>query len=125
MNPPPLAEPAPGPARRAGWAWLGVPLLAIAAYAAVLGVGFVSDDWLLLYGGRRKGFELTSLLPPTNGGFYRPVGLILTWETGWQVWGANPLPYHVVSLLLHALTALALAAWLAEATGQRALAWGA
>jgi hypothetical protein len=100
-----------------------VPLLAVAAYARAVGVGFVSDDWLLLYAGRRKGFDLDALVPPVNGGFYRPVGSILSWELGWQLWGANPLPYHVIGVLLHALAALALAGWLATATGQRGLAW--
>src|SRR5690242_6375572 len=126
MNPPP-APPSfaarLAPRLRAGWGWVGVPLLAVATYAPALGVRFVSDDWLLLYAGRRKGFDLDALLPPVNGGFYRPVGSILSWELGWQLWGANPLPYHVLGVLLHALAALALAGWLATALGQRGLAW--
>ena len=126
MNPPlaPLSRAARlAPRLRAGWRWVGVPLLAVAAYAPALSVRFVSDDWLLLYAGRRKGFDLDALLPPVNGGFYRPVGSILSWELGWQLWGANPLPYHVLGVLLHALAALALAGCQATATGRRGPAW--
>ncbi|MBF6614066.1 MAG: hypothetical protein IVW55_13135 [Chloroflexi bacterium] len=104
------------------WYWALIPLLATAAYVTVLRIGFLSDDYVLLYGARHSGIELRTF-SPAGWVFYRPVGTILTWQIGWQLWGYNPLPYHLISLILHAATALILGLWLAEVTGKRSLGW--
>ena len=37
--------------------WAVVPLLALLAYATVLRIGFLSDDFVTMIGGRNRGFE--------------------------------------------------------------------
>jgi hypothetical protein len=106
-----------------GRRWAFVPLLAVGAYASVLGIGFLSDDFAFLGDARANGLSAQSLLPVPYGFFYRPVGMVLTWDLGWWVWGFNPLPYHLEGLLAHAGAALCLGLWLAEATARRGLGW--
>src|SRR5690349_15417311 len=98
--------------------WLLVPLLAVIAYVPVLQIGFLSDDSVLLAGGRQA-LGLQNLLPEPAWIFYRPVGTLLTWELGGRLWGLDPWPYHLASLALHAGTALALASWWGAAAGRR------
>ena len=103
--------------------WLSVPLLAFLAYSTVTEIGFLSDDFLLLYTARERGFDLNTWLPDPGWYFYRPIGTFLTWQVGWQLWGFDPLPYHLAGLLVHAASSLLLGLWLAEVTSERALGW--
>lgn len=48
------------------WYWLGVPLLAILAYATSLRVGFLADDFVLLFEGQHD-VNLQTFLPPPPG----------------------------------------------------------
>src|SRR5688500_10413399 len=105
------------------WHWLLIPLLAIIAYAPALSVGFLSDDWQLLDRARSAGIDLSALLPNAYWPSYRPFGVFATWQLGWQLFGANPLPYHLLSLLLHGATALALALWAATVTSKQGFGW--
>ncbi|MDQ3930698.1 MAG: hypothetical protein M3328_16325, partial [Chloroflexota bacterium] len=109
------------------WHWISIPLLAIAAYVTVLRVGFLLDDFGLLRDARDSGINLDVLLPkavlPDRFYFYRPVGTLLTWQIGWQIWGFNPFPYHLQSLLIHAANALLVGIWLAAATRDRPTGW--
>jgi hypothetical protein len=105
------------------WHWLLVPLLAIIAYAPALSVGFLSDDWALLLRAKEAGIDPSALIPNPYWPSYRPFGVFVTWQLGWQLFGANPLPYHLLSLLLHASTALALALWAATVTSKHWLGW--
>lgn len=109
------------------WHWISIPLLAITAYITVLRVGFLLDDFGLLRDARDSGINLQVLLPkpvlPEQFYFYRPVGTLLTWQIGWQLWGLNAFPYHVESLLIHAVNALLVGMWLAAATGDQATGW--
>ena len=102
------------------WHWALVPLLAIVAYITVLRIGFLGDDIVLLAQAQGRGIE--TLLPSTGSFFYRPVGMLFTWQLGWRLWGFNPLPFHVAGLVMHAVASLALGLWLAEATLKRSLA---
>jgi hypothetical protein len=105
------------------WYWALVPLLAVAAYATVVRVNFLSDDFMQLYTGRETGVSLPHLLPSGQVGFYRPVGVLLIWQMGWQLWGFNPAPYHAVQLLLHAANSLILGLWLAGITRRPWMGW--
>src|SRR3712207_6273716 len=105
------------------WHWALIPLLAVLAYASVLCIGFLSDDNILLSMARSEGVTLQGLLPDPVWPGYRPVGALLTWRLGWLLWGPNPVPYHLVGLLVHASTSLVLGLWLSELTTRRALGW--
>ncbi|HTX66434.1 MAG TPA: tetratricopeptide repeat protein [Opitutaceae bacterium] len=109
---PPAPPPPPAPARR--WpAWLPLAILVAAVLAAYLPVrhaGFIWDDDShvtdnpSIVGGLGLGRIWTS--PAAN---YFP----LTTSTFWVIhalWGVNPLPYHVVDVLLHLASAALL--WL-------------
>lgn len=103
--------------------WGAIPLLAIAAYLTVGQIDFLGDDLLLLHRARSSGPTLEVFVPNANWYFYRPLGTLFTWQIGWQLWGFNPVPYHLLSILAHSLVSLVLGLWLAELTGRRALAW--
>ena len=107
--------------------WPSVPTLALLAYCTNLRVGFLLDDWGLLKAARDSGLNLGELLPKVTDTswsvFFRPVGTFLTWQVGWQLWGANPLPYHLMSLVLHACVALLVVLVTLELTGRRDIAW--
>ncbi len=109
------------------WYWALVPLLTIVAYFTAVRVGFLKDDLQFLADARNYGFDLGRLVSQDAqlhyGLFYRPVGTVLTWRLGWQLWGANPFPYHLESVLIHAANALLVGLWLAQASGRRALGW--
>jgi hypothetical protein len=102
---------ADGAAARPGWwpsrAWLfGALLVAgtVIAYLPVWRAGFIwDDDTLLLH----------------NPGIQKLGGLARLWSSDfplstttlwleWRVWGANPLGYHLVNVLLHAFSAVLL-----------------
>lgn len=97
------AAPA-SPCRRA----VALVLLTVLAYLPVFRAGFIWDD----------DTTITANAITQPGGLYRtwfttaqPNYWPLTWSglwLQWQAWGAAPLGYHVVSLLLHLLCALAL-----------------
>src|SRR5207302_3812992 len=72
------------------WYWAVVPVLAVAAYITVLRIGFLSDDYLLLFRVKLEGFTLSSLLPSPDSAFYRPFSNLLTWQLGWYLFGSNP-----------------------------------
>jgi hypothetical protein len=103
------------------WHWALVPMLAIIAYATVLRIGFLGDDIVLLAQAPGRGMD--TLLPSPDSVFYRPVGMLFTWQLGWGLWGFNPLPFHIAGLMMHAAASLALGLWLAEATLKRSLGW--
>jgi len=105
------------------WYWFLVPLLAIAAYATVLRIGFLGDDSILIAQTQDRHLTLDSLLPQPGGFLYRPLGLLFIWDLGALLWGNNPFPLHLQGLLFHAFTSLALALWVAEVTSRRALGW--
>ncbi len=105
------------------WYWVVIPLLAVVAYLLVLRVGFLSDDFVLLSQGRQSGVDVRVFVPQPHWYLYRPLGMLLVWQVGGQLWGFNPLPFHLQGLLLHAGVSLLLGLWLAEASGRRGLGW--
>lgn len=89
-------------------AWWLVPALAVTAYAPVLALWFALDDFILL--DYNKFLRWPSALFQFGAGslFYRPLSITLIWNAGEALFGANALPYHLISLGLHALAALLL-----------------
>src|ERR671935_2863438 len=71
------------------WYWGLVPLLAVAAYASVLRVGFLGDDLALLGQAQTRGISAHDLLPDPDRPFYRPLGVVFIWDVGAQVWGRD------------------------------------
>lgn len=101
--------------------WLLIPLCAVAAYASVLRIGFLADDYPYLLSARTQPLGLQTLLPEPTWFFYHPLGTLFTWVLGVRIWGDIPLYYHLVSLLAHALTSLVLGLLVAEITSRRLL----
>jgi Dolichyl-phosphate-mannose-protein mannosyltransferase len=91
------------------WPWLVVPVLAAIAFAPVLGLWFVADDFGHLLFNERLPFPTALSAFDGNNFFYRPLSTILTWNIGTTLLGTNALPYHIVSLALHALSAFLVA----------------
>lgn len=105
------------------WYWALLPVLAIVAYATVLRVGFLSDDYMQVYAGRLTGVSVPALLPGEHSGFYRPVGVLLIWQLGYYLWGYNPFPFHFVQLCIHAANSLLLGLWLWRLSGKPVMGW--
>jgi hypothetical protein len=105
------------------WLWASIPLLAIAAYAPALRVGFLADDLILLNQAQASGINLGVFLPLPGYFLYRPVGSMLTWQLGWQLWGFNALPFHIISLLLYAGMSMLLGLWVASVSSDRRMGW--
>ena len=82
-------------------------VLVVAAYWPSLGVGFVSDDFLILH----RVSELGGLQNPAayfglrHFEYYRPLAF-LSLATDWQLWARSPAGYHVTALCLHAINTL-------------------
>src|SRR6266581_1560229 len=90
-EPPEVADPAAGvplvgrsPTIRR-WYWALVPALAVIAYITVLRIGFLSDDYLLLYRSKLEGFNPSSSLAASAFTFFRPLGYFFTWQVGWAL----------------------------------------
>ena len=105
-------EPAASGGFWSGRAWLfGVLLVAgtFIAYLPVWQAGFIwDDDGFLLENPLIRGahglwrFWFTTAAPD-----YFPMTSTMLWLE-WRLWGANPLGYHLVNVLLHALSAVLL-----------------
>jgi hypothetical protein len=109
------------------WFWALIPLLTILAYITAVRVGFLKDDLQYLIDAENHGFDLGKLINEDAqlqyGNFYRPIGIVLTWRLGWYLWGANPFPYHLQSVFIHACAALLIGLWVAQVSGRRSLGW--
>ena len=103
--------------------WLIVPLLAIAAFAPTLGMWFVSDDFGHLLIHQSLPFPRVLIAFDNASMFYRPLSTILTWNLGYALFGTNALPYHVISLFLHALTSLFLGRAVAVISNDKRIGW--
>src|SRR5215468_10055700 len=84
-------------------AMLGIAIVATAAYLPVLGTGFTSDDFFILSRVRALN-GLEHPLAYFRVGFfdyYRPL-VFLSHAIDWEIWGLNPVGYHLRSLMFHA-----------------------
>jgi Flp pilus assembly protein TadD len=96
-----------------GRSWALVLFVALTAYANSLGNGFAYDDNLMvaLNPVVTEGQWGEALLGPywrsarEGSGLYRPV-TVASFTASWALWRGNPLGFHVVNVLLHALVSL-------------------
>jgi hypothetical protein len=91
--------------------WLGdtataavIGVVAFLAYWPALGVGFTSDDFFILARMQTFGGLSDPLAYFFASGFfeyYRPL-TFLSHAVDWQLWGLNPIGYHITNMVLHA-----------------------
>jgi tetratricopeptide (TPR) repeat protein len=84
-------------------------LVTLVAYAPVWRAGFIWDDDVLLTGNPavQAPDGLRTIWRGAQSPDYFPMTSTVLWLE-WRLWGANPLGYHLVNVLLHALNALVL-----------------
>ena len=90
---------------------LGLSLLVLAAFLPSLHAGYLIDDdgnltqnrWII----DQAGLQGLKTIWTTNAANYFPLVLSAFWLEH-LLWGLNPMPYHLVNLLLHATDALLL-----------------
>lgn len=84
----------------------GAALMAVIALAPVTGLGFLSDDFILV---RQAGdFDARVFWTPGGDGFFRPLGYASLTATRWLAGGSeaeDPRAWHLAALALHALNA--------------------
>jgi hypothetical protein len=107
----------------AALAWLAAPVLAVVAFAPTLRVWFLSDDFGHLLFHQSLAFPRALIAFDNATMFYRPLSTILTWNLGYALFGTNALPYHIFSLLFHALAAFFLARAVAMISGDNRIGW--
>ncbi|MEO5953388.1 MAG: glycosyltransferase family 39 protein [Chloroflexia bacterium] len=102
--------------------WAGVFMLGLLAYAPVVSLWFASDDFSHLFGYHQL-LPGASSFTTIAGQFYRPVGTTLTWNLGYSLFGAEALPYHLISWILHACVAFLLARAVAVVSSDDRIGW--
>ena len=82
-------------------------LLTVVAYLPALRAGFVFDDYPLITDNRmiKASDGLHRFWFTTEAPDYYPLTWSLWWLE-WRLWGAHPMGYHVVNVLLHAANAV-------------------
>jgi hypothetical protein len=89
-----------------GLALVVVVLFAFAAYWPLTRFYLAQDDFTLLERGARGFRDAMSPFFNFNPGQFRPLTKGLYFFLAWPLFGLNPLPYHIVSILLHAINAV-------------------
>ncbi|NTW03333.1 MAG: hypothetical protein HGA19_19005, partial [Oscillochloris sp.] len=96
------------PQRPIWWLIIVIVLIAMGiAYQHALQVSFLSDDHAMLAFAQMTPISgSVFMVEPIHWlSFHRPLGL-LVWQLMYRIWGLYPLPYHVLSLVLHTLNSL-------------------
>ncbi len=75
-------------------------------FANIISHYFLMDDFPMLYSAKYNKFLHVLLLYDNiaEGWFFRPVPMFFFW-LAYRVFGPNPIPYHIIKLLLHACCA--------------------
>ena len=90
------------------WGWAAVIiLLTMLAHIPAMRAGFVWDDDILITENPmvKAGDGLYRFWFTSESADYRPLTWSLWWLE-WRLWGAKPMGYHVVNVLLHAVNAV-------------------
>lgn len=93
-------------------------LLTLLAYVPALRTTFFSDDYVLLWQARAQSFNMSLFQVESHWFFYRPLGK-LTWLIMYRLWGHFPVPYHILSLMLHWMNGLLIVALVRQLLPQR------
>ncbi|NWJ44733.1 MAG: glycosyltransferase family 39 protein [Chloroflexi bacterium] len=81
--------------------WLAIPLLALLGYGACLSFNFSGEDFVFIH----FTAEGQPFYEHTQNQFFRPIPN-LAWWLDYNLWGLNPMGYHLTNLLLHAANSL-------------------
>lgn len=98
--------------------WWLIPLLAISVYLPSFNAGFTLDDVLIVeentyvkstdkLGAIWTSHYWAGKMDATDTGLYRPLTLT-TYNLQYAITGKNPMPFHVLNILLHALVCFVL-----------------
>ena len=81
-----------------------VAAVVCAVYWPSLSLPFIQDDWSLLNAFRTQDTPsmLKLIFAYENTLFYRPLSKIYFWLM-YEIWGAQPTPFHVMALIVHVL----------------------
>lgn len=84
-------------------------LCAVVAFFPAIGAGYIWDDDTLVTANPlvRNPGGLVQIWEGRNSRDYTPLTISAFWLE-WRLWGAKPLGYHIVNLLLHAMAAVLL-----------------
>ena len=99
-------------------------LVTLVAYAPVWRAGFIWDDDVLLTGNPavQAPDGLRTIWRGAQSPDYFPMTSTVLWLE-WRLWGAKPLGYHLVNVLLHALNAVVLWRVLRKIFGSEIQSW--
>ncbi len=86
---------------------VGLVALTLAVYIPAMRAGLIWDDEALIFDNRviRAGDGLFDIWFSTKMQDYWPMTTSMFWLE-WRLWGTNPAGYHVVNVVLHALSAV-------------------
>jgi len=100
-----VGEQCPSAAGRRAWLFAGLlVVITVIAYLPVWRAGFIWDDDTLLL--QNPGIHSAGGLARLWGSDF-PLATTSLWLE-WRLWGPNPLGYHLVNVLFHALSAVVL-----------------
>lgn len=102
-----LMKPGPQVARIAALGLLTAAIFLAYVPAVVAGLGFVSDDFMILQRVRDAGglTGAASFFGQSYYDYYRPLGFV-SFAADWTLWRNWPAAYHATSILLHLLNAI-------------------